>query len=119
MTAPTRDQVRDALEARMALYAHDGGEAKLREAIGEMFDLIDWRTIDDPDDDIDQIGDDFYCDLRPSEAHRLHELATKASDRAFREARTLVVEAVVTAAVAFGTEHPDVPRRAEVPRVAA
>jgi hypothetical protein len=122
MTAPTCEEIRAALEARMTHYTHDGGEAKLREAIGEMFDLIDYRALGEDDADAfdsDAIGDDFYCDLRPSEAHRLHELAVGASALAYREARAVIVEAVVAAAVAFGAEYPDAPRRADHPRADA
>jgi hypothetical protein len=121
MSAPTKAEIREAIEARMAEYPSDGGERSLRHAISEIFDLIDYRALGEDDADAFDsaaIGDDFYCDLRPSEAQRLHEIAAEATADAFRDARALIVEAVVTAAIAFGTEYPDAPRRSEHPREA-
>jgi hypothetical protein len=117
MSAPTEAEIREALEARMAEYPSDGGERSLRHAISEIFDLT--LGEDDADAfDSAAIGDDFFCDLRPSEAGRLAEITADATARAFLEARALVMEAVVAAAIAFGTEYPDAPRRSEHPREA-
>ena len=120
MTAPIMEQVRTALEARMARYTHDGGEAKLREAIVALFDLLDYHLpdVDDPADALDAevIGDDFYCDLRPSEAARLHEIAAEGAEAAFHHAREAIIGQVENAAAIFHHEYPNAPRRADHPR---
>ena len=112
MTAPTEQEIRDLLEARIAQYPSDSGESNLSESIEQFFDLIDYKVeTDSATDEAIEYGNDVWTDLRPSHGRRLQQLATEGRERAYEQARTLIIEGVVAAALRFAAEYPDAERQ--------
>lgn len=112
MAAPTEAEIRALLDARRAAYPLDGGDAKLDEAIGELFAIIDYRPLDEDEAEPGETatGAEVWTDLRPSEWMRLRELVKEAQTRAKARALEAIVAEIHASAVAFAAEYPDAPR---------
>lgn len=116
MTAPTEQEVREALgaflEASSPMSVGTMRDA-LREAIRDVGDALDcaaFTALGSEDDVGDDAPDSLWRDLRRTEARRLRELVTDAIAAATRRCEAIILEELTGAGVTFAAEHPDAPR---------
>lgn len=111
MTAPTADEIREAIEDRANRYGKETRD-KLAEAIDGALDTIAYVAIDDaagPNTGAVVVSD-LWADLRPSEATRLAELIGDARARLLASLWPQIVDAALEAGSTFAAEYPDAPR---------
>ena len=111
-TAPTEQEIREAIRLRIERYPEDNPLVALRDAVEGMADFMGGPAYDilgSPDEPPDtEIG--IWTDLRPSEARVLDAIYKVAVEDAVTAAVLVITDQLVGAALGFARQHPDAPR---------
>ncbi len=111
-TAPTEQEIREAIRLRIERYPEDNPLEKLRDAVEGMADFMGGPAYDvlgSPDEPPDtEIG--IWMDLRPSEARALDSIYRATVEAAVEDAVRVITDRLVEAALGFARQHPDAPR---------
>jgi len=125
MSAPTRDEIREAIAHRISTaWPGDNPADAIREAIEQMADFMYGPSADRLTGERARGPSprewpaDLWDDLRNPEAAALDQFYEEATERALARCIEVATEELVTAGMAFARAFPDAPR-AMVPSVAA
>lgn len=122
MTAPTEQEIREAVVRRLEDWPNDNPMAPLRDAIKGMTSMLEVYIPDSRDsaETIRELSgaepdpDDLWWNLRPTEAARLNAIREEVCKQAAHHAVVANTSAIVAGALRFAAEYPDAPR-AKVP----
>lgn len=122
MTAPTEQEIREAVRRRIADWPNDNPINPLRDAIWGLTQMLEY-SFPEPGDSAETMSelygaepdaDDLWWDLRPREAKRLAKIREETVDRAQARALAVITDEIVAGGLTFAAEYPDAPR-AKVP----